>query len=93
MGGTKPVGLPNSATSASFNWLMCGFMTTNDGLEATLGDSSSGTTQNQLSSQHPKVVNFCMGDYAAKSCSVEIDYDVFQALGGLADGKMASIPE
>ena len=78
----------------AYAWVSCGGMITNNGL---FGIGAAGqpntpdalTHARQFSSGHPRVVNFCMGDCAGKSVSVDIDYTAFVWLGGLAEGGLA----
>jgi hypothetical protein len=76
----------------SYSWMGCGGMITNNGLFAQpAGQPGAMTHEKQFSSYHPSVVNFCMGDCAAKSCNTDIDYNTYLALSGMSEGIMASM--
>jgi prepilin-type N-terminal cleavage/methylation domain-containing protein len=76
-------------TRKGYAWIGCGMMITNNGLLGTLNDPASLTHERQFSSQHPGIVNFCMGDTAGRSLSTSMDYMTFQFLGGLAEAGLA----
>jgi prepilin-type N-terminal cleavage/methylation domain-containing protein len=86
----------DQAPRKGYAWISCGGMITNNGLFGQPYNDPTGippvTHERQFSSQHPQIVNFCMGDCAAKSVSVDIDYTTFLALSGLAEGIIATAP-
>ncbi len=57
---------------------------------------AAGTGQYQLNaggaSYHPGGANFCLGDGSVQFLSDSIDFELYNALGGRADGINASVP-
>lgn len=62
----------------SFSWLGCGALATAWGL--------GGREWYRFSSQHSGLVNFCYADGSVHAVPLNVAPEVFQALGGMADG-------
>jgi prepilin-type N-terminal cleavage/methylation domain-containing protein len=80
MGGNQP-----GATPFSFDWMGCGNMPSAWGLSDSPG-------WYQFSSNHPKTVQFCMGDGSVAAISTSIDLNLFIYLSASGDGNPAKLP-
>jgi prepilin-type N-terminal cleavage/methylation domain-containing protein len=81
MGGSLPPG----EGGYSYAWIGAATMCTGWGLS-----DSSGWWQ--FSSNHPGIVQFCLADGSIRPLATQIDFDLLQNLGAIADGQTAQPP-
>ena len=92
MGGTE------GTTRSGYSWIGCGFMIANNGLEGLnarrLGPRPHRADEPQPVQQPaPEHGVFLYGRRRREGLPITINYDIFQGLGGLADGVLASPTE
>ena len=100
MGGTAPSPTdPSDVNPVSFAWIGCctfGMI----GEVASLSDTSvndrvpicDNPTQNQFSSYHPGLINFCLADGSVRPISTKTDHHLMRYLAAIADGQNIQVP-
>ena len=58
----------------------------------TAWDLSDNPGWYQFSSNHPGIVQFCLADGSVRQVATQIDYDMLQNLGAIADGQTVQPP-
>ncbi len=74
------------ADTVSYTWFGVGVLAT----AFSMSDGAGGW--GPFNSHHPKTVQFCMADGAVVPLSVDIDWEIYQRLGSIADDLPAEIP-
>jgi prepilin-type N-terminal cleavage/methylation domain-containing protein len=84
-GETMGGNLPHKDGDNSYAWFSTGTLCTAWGLSEESG-------WYQFSSNHPRIVQFCLADGSVRELSTSINYDLFQYLGAIADGENVHAP-